>query len=176
MLVPWSGHAGCEIDDTDNRLLDGFALTFQVFSEDLSEPWRRLRLCPGDRWQIWKRCCHSGEVKQITADHFHLLPLVSRRLRSLVLRMGFGYRMNPVLGRKFRGTDSARLYLTERHEHEHVHEAVSHEHRHVHDEHHQHHHEGLVAEPHSHWHEHKPMRHKHPHYPDLHHRHEHERD
>src|SRR6266508_440021 len=110
MLVPWSGRPGCEVDDTDNRLLDGFALTFQVFSEYLGWLWRCLPLCPGDRRQIWKRCCRSSEVKQFTADHFHLLPLVSRRLRSLVLRMRFGYRMNPVLGRKFRGTDSARLW------------------------------------------------------------------
>src|SRR5262245_24531880 len=74
MLVPWSGRAGCEIDDTDNRLLDGFTLTFQVFSKYLGEPWRCLRLCPGDRWHIWKRSCRSGEVKKFTADQFHVLP------------------------------------------------------------------------------------------------------
>src|SRR3954452_1588867 len=75
MLVPWSGRPGCEVDDADNRLLDGSALTFQVFSEYLGELWRCLRLCPGDRRQIWKRCCRSSEVKQFTADHFHLLAL-----------------------------------------------------------------------------------------------------
>src|SRR5438067_2208058 len=45
MLVPWSGRPGCEVDDTDNRLLDGSALTFQVFSEYLGELLRCLRLC-----------------------------------------------------------------------------------------------------------------------------------
>src|SRR5262249_841097 len=42
-----------------------------------------------------KRCCRSSEVKQFTADHFHLLPYG----RSLAR---FGYRMNPALRWKFR--------------------------------------------------------------------------
>src|SRR5262245_19873136 len=95
MLVPWSGRAGREVGNIDNRLLDGFALTFQVLSQYLGQLWRCLRLRPGDRWHIWKRCCRSSEVKQFTADHFHLLPYG----RSLAR---FGYRMNPALRWKFR--------------------------------------------------------------------------
>src|SRR5205814_2254153 len=108
MLVPWSSRAGCEVDDTDNRLLDSFALTCEIFSEYLGELWRHLRLCPRDSWRIWTRCC-SSKVEQFTADYFHLLPLefLGGRGPSSCLRCG--YRMNPVLGWKFRSQSRHRL-------------------------------------------------------------------
>jgi hypothetical protein len=48
MHVPWSGGAGPEVDDTDNRLLYDLTLTLQVFSQDLGKLWRYLSLRPHD--------------------------------------------------------------------------------------------------------------------------------